>query len=125
MVTRASSTFIKSFEKICFVCIDVRESDDNSYNSGGLARCALNMFKDVFFQDENHKFHTAAQCVNILLSGQSHDVHAADIYYHQSCYLRFVCNRPKKNVNDDAARDEQSVLTDCFTSIQLNILHIC
>ena len=34
-VTRASSTFIKSFEKLCFVCIVVRESDDdNSYNSG-------------------------------------------------------------------------------------------
>ena len=128
-VTRASSTFIKSFEKICFVCIDVRESDDNSYNSGGLVRCALNSasanivrVKYVFLQDENHKFHTAAQRVNILLSSQSHDVHAADIYYHQSCYLRFVCNRPKKNVRDDAARDEQSVLTDCFTSIQLNIL---
>ena len=70
--------------------------------------------KDVFLQDENHKFHTAAQRVNILLSGQSHDVHAADIYHHQSCYLRFVCNRPKKNVSDDAARDEQSVLTDFF-----------
>ena len=120
-VTRTSSTFIKSFEKICFVCIDVRESDDNFYNSGGLARCALNSAsanivraKDVFLQDENHKFHTAAQRVNILLSGQSHDVHAADIYHHQSCYLHSVCNRPKKNVSDDAAGDEQSVLADFF-----------
>ena len=37
-----------------------------------------------------HKFYSAVRRLQILLGGESHDIFAADIYYHQSCYIKFA-----------------------------------
>ena len=36
-------------------------------------------------QNKNKKFYIAAKRLNMLLSGASHDILAADIFYHRSC----------------------------------------
>ena len=46
----------------------------------------------MFLQDEAYRFYDAAKRLDILLSGASHDIFAADLFYHQSCYIKFVIN---------------------------------
>jgi len=36
------------------------------------------------------KYEGAAKRLELLLSGQSFDVFAVDVYYHRSCYLSFA-----------------------------------
>ncbi len=92
-----STTDLLSSKEICFVCNVKRVVDDNSYHEGGLARCStknaadrLIERKETFLKDKACRFFVAARRLNILLSGQTHDIFAADIYYHQSCYIKFA-----------------------------------
>ena len=130
-LTRSSSEYIRSFERRCFVCSEVRiNCENNAYDSGGLGRCekqtaSWNIMQamKLYISEESHRFHKAAKRVEILLAGQSHDVHSADLYYHQSCYRSFV--RLPKAKQSSKELDEQveiSALNDFFTSIELNIL---
>ena len=82
---------------LCFICNDQRQSDNNPYGEGGLARCsqkdAANKILDktnYHMQNKNNKFYLAAKRLNALLSGASHDIFAADILYHRSCYRNYV-----------------------------------
>ena len=127
-LTRSSSEHIKRFEKKCFVCLVRERCEMNPYNRGGLGRCekdeASSKIKDamtIYVDDEQHRFHKAAKRVNLLQSGQSHDVYSAELYYHQSCYRSFVRIPVNKLMAEDFD-DEISVLNDFFTSIRLNIL---
>ena len=79
-------------EKLCFVCQEKRKSNNFLLNQGGLGRCteerAGNRIRErtsIFLKDEDSRFHNAAIKSNILLAG-SHDIYAADVYHHQSCY---------------------------------------
>ena len=86
-----------SSKRLCFVCNTERVSDKNQYNEGGLARCStkdtadrLMARKEVFMKDKENRLFAAARRLEILLSGQAHDIFAMDLYYHQSCYIKFV-----------------------------------
>ena len=76
---------------------------------------------DMCLDDREHKHYMAAKRLHHLLSGQSYDVHSADVYYHQSCYRNFV-RMPRSSNAKDTSEDEQNLLNDFFTSIRLNIL---
>ena len=90
-------------EKLCFVCQEKRKSDNFPLNQGGLGRCteerAGNRIKErtsIFLKDEDSRFHNAAIKLQILLAG-SHDVYAAKVYHHESCYLKYAVNKIKYN----------------------------
>ena len=79
---------------ICFVCNEIKDIDNESYNAGGLARCERdsasetldNTFKDF---KEGHKFYDAAQRL-VVVKARSHDLFAADLFYHKQCYNQYV-----------------------------------
>ena len=75
----------------------VRTVDDEPYNQGGLVRCStesassrLRERQVIYLENQLHKFYSAAQRLHILLGGESHDIFAADINYHQNCYIKFA-----------------------------------
>ena len=85
-------------KKQCFVCNVKRKSDEEPYNMGGLRRCdsedtAIKIIdrKKLLICMENHKLYPAAKRLDVLLSG-FYDIFAADVYIHQSCYLKFAIN---------------------------------
>ena len=54
--------------------------------------------------------------VNILLAG-SHDIYAADVYYHQSCYLKYAVNKIAGNAESNKYEETLSVnILDDFLS---------
>lgn len=50
----------------------------------------LPLSKNIYiFNYENHKFYEALKRLDIKLSGGSHNIHAADIFDHQSRYIKY------------------------------------
>ena len=113
---------VKTLEKKCFICNEIRSVDNNPYNEGGLQRCScgptaekLLARKEVFLQDQAYRFHDAAKRLDILLSGASYDIFAADVFYHQSCYIKFVVNSvapPSKEELDKKKTEDVMKLFD-------------
>ena len=110
-------------EKLCFVCQEKRESDNFTLNQGGLGRCkeerAGNRIKErtsIFLKDKDSRFHNAAIKLNILLAG-SHNIYAADVYYHHSCYLKYAVNKVAGNPEPKGCEETLSVnILDDFLS---------
>ena len=110
-------------EKLCFVCQEKRKSGNFPLNQVGLGRCteerAGNRIKErtsIFLKDEDSRFHNAAIKLNILLAG-SHDIYAAGVYYHQSCYLKYAVNKIAGNAESNEYEETLSVnILDDFVS---------
>ena len=103
---RAGSTF-KNLKQLCFICNEQRECDTNSYNNGGLGRCESKGSKaklqekmTQFLQDKEHKFHEAATRLQMKISFEAHDFYVVDVFYHNSCYIKFAIKK-KLTVNKD------------------------
>ena len=60
--------------------------------------------KTMILADTSHRHHAVAERLEILLSGVSHDIFAADVYYHQSCYIKFVINSTVCAPNEDDSK---------------------
>lgn len=90
-------------KKICFIC-NVQTADDSKpFNSGGLGQCSeknavskILQARDVKINDETDKLHAAAKRIDVILSGASYDVFAADVYYHKTCYDKFTYTYERK-----------------------------
>ena len=100
---------------MCFVCQEKRKSDSFPLNQGGLGRCTEERAGDrikertsIFLKDEESRFHNAAIKLNILLAG-SHDIYAANVYYHQSCYLKYAVNKIAENAESNEYEETLSV----------------
>ena len=116
---------------LCFICNDQRQSDNNPYGEGGLARCsqkdAANKILDktnYHMQNKNNKFYLAAKRLNMLLSGASHDIFAADIFYHRSCYRNYVRTK-EQSVDQEKEKlkiQKDNILQMFFSKIRLKIL---
>ena len=126
--TRSSSEHTKSFTKLCFVCQEVRPCEENRYNQGGIGRreqsSSASRIKESMkepLKNGDAKFYKAAKRVDLLLSGSSHDIYSADIFYHQSCYRNFVREQKLKTVDGDS-QDETNLMNDFFRFIRLNII---
>ena len=83
--------------KICFICNTTTAEDDNTFNNKGLGRCSQNTALEKLEKAKaNHlnnsisSYHSAALRFEMATSGAAHDVFAADIYYHKSCYNNFI-----------------------------------
>ena len=77
-------------EKICFICNVKEDEDIKGYNDGGLARCSQLSAKDKLLgcmenhlKDEQKRYYEGAYRLNLLISGNAHDIFAADVYYHK------------------------------------------
>ena len=106
--TRKHVANVKSLEKKCFICNETRDCDNNPYANGGLTRCSrediadkLQARKDIFLQDRDCRHYDAAKRLDILLSGSALDIYAADIFHHQSCYIKFAIIQLPNKLSDD------------------------
>ena len=113
--------FVKKKEK--------RKSDNFPLNQWGVGRCteerAGNRIKErtsIFLKDEDSRFNFCNK-VNILLAG-SHDVYAADVYYHQSCYLKYTVNKIAGNAESNKYEETSSanILDDFLFKVERCII---
>ena len=82
----------------CFICNEEKRTNVlKGYNQRGLGRCSdtnaakkILERKAVYLADKSCRFHDASRRLELLLSGDSHDIFAVDVYYHQACYLKFT-----------------------------------
>ena len=100
--TRSAIGNVRTLEKKCFICNEIRTVDNEAYNGGGLARITCEDTKNrrtekYFIVNKESRFFQAAKRLDILLSGSVRDVFAADVFYHQSCYIKFLIKRSKDN----------------------------
>ena len=107
VTTQARSTS-KNLKQLCFICHEQRECDSNSYNNGGLGRCESEGSKaklqertTQFLKDKEHKFHEAATRLQRKISFEALDFYAMDVFYHNSCYIKFVIKNKVTVIKDE------------------------
>ena len=117
-------------KKVCFVCNTERVIDKNPYNEGGLARCYTKIVadrlatrKELFMKDKDCRPFSVALRLEILLSGQAHDIFAIDIYYHQSCYIKFVLSpSTPKEIKTEENQKENDVFAVFLYRVKTRII---
>ena len=119
--TRSVIGNVRTLEKKCFICNEIRPVDNEAYTNGGLARITredtahkIQERKNIVIANAESRFFQAAQRLNILLSGSAHDVFAADIFYHQSCYIKFVIKPVKQQPKDVLEKNKRDDVLDLF-----------
>ena len=117
-------------KKLCFVCNSKRICDKNSYRQGGLGRCKeekaaerlLNR-KEEYLKDKDGKHFAAANRLQMIISGECHHIFAADVYYHNSCYLKFAVNPIIQQVENERNQENTfDILKDFFCKIKIKII---
>ena len=80
--------------------------------------------KDEFLKCPEHRFYAAANRLQLLTSGEPHDVFAADIFYHQSCYLKFAVNvKYQREQLDNDDRDlGVDLMNEFFGHVRMKVL---
>ena len=83
---------VRTLEKKCFICNEIRTVDNEASNKGSIARVTrediadkIQERKNVFIINKESHFFQAAKRLDILSSGSTHDVFAIAVFYHQSC----------------------------------------
>ena len=116
------------------MCSEYRESDSNPYNCGGLARRCEETGRrklldrmNVFLQDPAKKFHEAATRLYMKIGYAhekiAHDFFAADIFYHDSCYIKFTLKKIGRTVDETLELLESDVLEEFFLAQKERIVH--
>ena len=116
--TRSSTGNTKQFERICFVCNEIRPCDSNAYNKGGLGVCEFKIAGDWLMDaanaiGETNDLHSAKQRLIILISGAAKDIYSAEIRYHRSCYSRFTYRKRK---------DTDVIKQKCYEAVLNNFM---
>eukprot|EP00794_Sanderia_malayensis_P016356 gene16356-18001_t len=119
-ITRSETDF-QTAKVICFICNSKRNVDSSPYNEGGLARCSTDVTaqklfqrKDIYLENKSHKQFAPARRLHLMLSGHSHDLFAVDIFYHQSCYIRFALKPATREEESDAKIKKESEVMNAF-----------
>ena len=55
-----------------------------------LSKDELNEAQKHHIQDERNKLYGAASRLSLETSGRAHDIFAADVLYHKTCYYKFI-----------------------------------
>ena len=78
---------------ICFICNTERSIETNYYNEGEIVRCLFNETakilldkNEIYLKNQNNHLFMTSKCLN----GFSHYAYAADVFCHQSFYIRFI-----------------------------------
>ena len=108
----------------------IKSCDSNVYNEGGLGRCSTNNTRDrlllktdIYERDSNHRYFLAAQRLRVLLSGASYDIIWKDVYYHQSCYLKYT--HPKQSSTQDGSstlEKENDVMEEFLYKLRIKVI---
>ena len=69
---------------------------------------------NVFLQDPATNFHEAARRLYIKIGCEAHDFFAADIYYHNSCFIKFALKKVEQTVDDTVELLENDTLEEFF-----------
>ena len=79
----------------------------------------------IFLKDTQHRFNSAANRLLLLESGPCHDIYAIDVYYHQSCYIKFaLAPTTKKEQQDKRLEDhEKDIQGMFFIAVRMKIVH--
>ena len=113
---------------LCFVCGEERVVDTNSYMEGGLGRCSHVSSAEKLLEgmrrhvnEEVSPMQNAAKRLQMLNSGQAHDIFAIDVYYHHSCYLRFT--RSSRTSQSSTLSDTQQLVeAEFLTYVKIKIM---
>ena len=104
----------RTLEKKCFICNEIRTVNNEAYNDGGLERITcedtahkMQERKNIFIVNKESLLFQAAKRFDFSLSGSTYDVFAADVFYHQSCYIKFLI-KPVKLPSSDYLLKKQS-----------------
>ena len=121
-----SKVGLATIKSICFVCNKSFGYDINPYNQGGLGRCsqessAKKLDDGVIYHinEASSEYRDAALRLKVMRCGTSHDVFALDVYYHQSCYLKFTRTKKKVYEKDEV---KQMIEKQFVINIKLNII---
>ena len=74
--------------------------------------------------DQNSDLYPAANRLLMAKSGKSHDINAADVYDHKSCYSQFIYFARKKNPeeNIDETEKRENVISLFNNLIKIKVL---
>ena len=105
------------------------ESDKNTYNCGGLARCCEEGARhkqldrmNIFLQDPATEFHEAATRLYTKIEYEAHDFFPADIYYQNSCYIQFSLKKNEQTVDENAELLGSDILKS-FLALNKRMVH--
>ena len=107
--------------------------DNNQYKEGGLARCSLEptaakllQKKKFYLKNENNRLYDASKRLDIKLSGSFHDIYAVDIFYRQSCYVKYVHSRSRAILGSEINYVEnirKTALDIFFANVKIKIIY--
>ena len=99
-----------------FVCNEYREPDKNDYNCGYLARCCKEEARhkqldrmNIFLQNPATEFHEAATLLYTKIECEAHDIFSADIYYQNSCFIKFALKKIEQTVDENVELLESDI----------------
>ena len=78
---------------------------------------------NVYLQDPATKFHEAVITHYIKIGYEAHDFFAADIYYHNSCQIKFTLKKIKQAVDQTFELLENNILEKFFLALKKIIVH--
>ena len=64
--------------------------------------------------NKESRFFHAAKRLDILLSGSAHNIFAADVFYHQSCHIKFFTSPVKLPAKNDSQKNKAKDMLDLF-----------
>ena len=77
-----------------------------------------------FLQDEGHKFHETATRFQMKISFEAYDFYAADIFYHNSGYIKFAIKK-KVIINkyEQIKNLQNEILEEFLHSLKKLVIH--
>lgn len=69
---------------------------------------------NVFLQDPAAKFHKALTRLYLKKGYEAYETFAADMYYHNSCYIKFGLKKIEQTVDETAQLLENGILEKLF-----------
>ena len=78
---------------------------------------------NVFLQDPATKLHEAATRLYMKIGYEAYDFFAADIYYHNSCYIKSALKEIEQAVDKTVELLENDILEEFFLTLKKRIIH--
>ena len=69
---------------------------------------------NLFLQDRAAKFHEALTRRYLKKGYEANEIFAADIYYHNCCYIKFGLKKIEQTVDETAQLLENGILENIF-----------
>ena len=77
---------------------------------------------NIFLEDPETEFHEAATRLYTKIEYEPHDFFPADIYYQNSCYIKFALKKNEQTVDENVELLESDIL-EFFLALNKRIVH--